>query len=204
MITAADIKNFEDDIEKCFLDKQILAPVHLSGGDEQIVIDLFEKYYQKGDWLFLTWRGHSQCLAAGVDPAQLKADILAGKSMSLCYKDPNIFTSAIVAGIFPQALGVAWGLKAQNSPNKVIVWAGDASCSTGTFNECLRYAENFDLPILFVVSDNDFSVGSPTMETWGYKDKEDQKRQWNSSKIVYYHYTFTQAHVGSNKGWVTF
>lgn len=204
MLTAQFIKDFEDDIEKCFLDKQIRAPVHLSGGDEQIVLDLFEKHYNKGDWLFLTWRGHPACLAAGVDPAVLKADILAGKSMSLCYKDPNIFTSAIVGGIFPQAVGAAWGLKAQNSPNKVICWAGDMSCSNGTFKECLTYAENFDLPILFVVSDNDFSVGSPTQETWGFQSKEDQKKQWDSSKIVYYHYELNQAHVGSNKGWVSF
>jgi len=197
MLTAQDITDFENDIAACFLDKQIRSPIHLAGGDEQIVLDIFEKHYNKGDWLFLTWRGHAQCLAAGVDPVQLKADIIAGKSMSLCYKDPNIFTSAIVAGIFPQAVGVAWGLKASNSPNKVICWAGDASSMTGTFNECLRYSENFDLPILFVVADNNFSVGSPSLETWGYQSKEEQLKQWDSPKILHYEYTLTRDHVGA-------
>lgn len=204
MITADEIKSFEDDIEQCFLDKKIRAPIHLTGGDEQQIIDVVQKHYKPGDWTFATWRAHGIALAIGCKPEWLKEEILAGHSMSICCDDPILSVSSIVGGIFPLAIGVAHTLKETNSPNKVMCWAGDSSCSNGTFKECLQYAENFDLPILFVVSDNHFSVGSPTMETWGFKNKEEQLKKWDSPKIVYYEYELNKAHVGSLRGWVSF
>src|SRR6185437_16186857 len=88
----------------------IQEPVHLDGGNEEQLIELFDKINER-DWVFGAWRQHYHCLLKGVPPAVLKAEILAGRSIALCFPEQRIFSSAIVAGICPIALGVALAIK---------------------------------------------------------------------------------------------
>ena len=58
-------------------------------------------------------------------------------------------------------------IKRRNGNECVWCFLGDMTGLTGIFNECLRYAENFLLPIKFIVEDNGVSVCSNAEETWG-------------------------------------
>lgn len=63
------------------------------------------------DWVFCSWRSHYPCLRKGVPREVLKAEIVAGRSMSLCFPAYRIVSSAIVTGVLPMAVGAAMGLK---------------------------------------------------------------------------------------------
>lgn len=189
MLTVSDLIAFERDIADAFNAGRIRAPVHLSGGGEETLIEIFREI-KREDWVLVQWRGHYHCLLHGVPPAQLRADILAGRSITLCYPEHRVLSSAIVGGILPIAVGIAWSLKRSNSPESVWAFVGDMTSMAGTFAECAKYARGHDLPIRLVVEDNGRSVCTPTQEVWG-------ERRKNEGKTRHYRYEAKFPHSGA-------
>ena len=109
-----DLVNFEKEIADLFNNKKIRAPIHLYSGNEEFLINFFKKI-NKNDWIFCSWRSHYQCLLKGVPKDELKKEILNGKSISLCFPKYKIYSSAIVGGNLPTAVGVALSLKRKKS-----------------------------------------------------------------------------------------
>ena len=190
MVTKEELIKFEDDIAKSFNNKEIRAPVHLYFNNEDEIMEIF-KAVQKDDWVCATWRNHYQCLLKGVPKEELKRRILHGKSMVMCIAEYNIVCSSIVGGIPSIAVGIAWGLKLENSPHRVWCFVGDMSMETGAFHEALKYAAGHQLPITWIVEDNGKSVETPTKETWGIPTGK-------GPSILYYKYTNTKVpHSGA-------
>jgi pyruvate dehydrogenase E1 component alpha subunit len=207
MVTKQFLIDFEDDIAQCFLDKKIRTPVHLSDGNEDILIEIF-KLINKNDWVFSTWRSHYHALLHGVEPSLLKQEILNGHSISLNFSNPKLFTSAIVGGICPIALGAAKALQLKELKQKVWCFIGDATYHTGIYHECKTYAIGHILPIQFVIEDNMLSAGSPTYTTWGTiprgQNKNGDPYTYLNSHEIYYSYTKNKyPHVGCGE-FVTF
>lgn len=195
-MTKEDLINFETEIAEIFNDGKIKAPIHLYYGNEEQMIDIFKKV-KSDDWVFCSWRSHYQCLLKGVPPETLKKDIINGKSITLCYPEYNIYSSAIVTGNIPIANGVAMDIKRKKGTNRVWCFVGDMTSETGTFFENWKYAVNHDLPITFVVEDNNKSVCTDTRKVWNTDklffeggDKE---------KIIYYKYESKYPHAGAGK-----
>ena len=97
---------FENNIAELFNNAKIKAPIHLYSNNEDNLIKIFKKI-KKNDWVFCSWRSHYQCLLKGVPPKIVEKEILNGKSISLCFPEYNIYSSAIVGGVIPIATGVA-------------------------------------------------------------------------------------------------
>jgi TPP-dependent pyruvate/acetoin dehydrogenase alpha subunit len=95
------------------------------------------------------------------------AEILAGRSMNITCPEHRFFTSAIVGGTLPIAVGVAAGLKRLGASRRVWCFVGDMASTTGAFHEVTTYAARQDLQIRFVVEDNGLSCNSPTDQCWG-------------------------------------
>lgn len=190
-----DLISFEDDIAKLFNKGLIKAPVHLYSGNEKEIIKVFKKI-KKNDWVLCSWRSHYQCLLKGVPKKKLTNKIIEGKSISLCFPEYKIFSSAIVGGIIPIAVGIALALKLKkNNSSKVYCFAGDMTSETGIFHECYKFSKNFNLPIKFVVEDNELSVCTDTKKSWGLK-KLTYKRK-NDPMIIYYKYNSKYPHAGA-------
>ena len=92
--------------------------------------------------------------------------------MKILFPERNFYSSSIVGGILPVALGVALSIKKRESKNKVWVFIGDMTFECGVIHETYKYAKNFKLPIKFVVEDNDLSTNTPTKKAWGKKSKK--------------------------------
>jgi pyruvate dehydrogenase E1 component alpha subunit len=107
----------------------------------------------------------------GVPPEEVKAEIMAGRSMTLCFPSHRFISSAIVGGIVPIAVGIALEIQRSGGDEKVWVFSGDMTATTGIYHECIQYAAGHALPIRFVVEDNGMSVCSETWETWGIRQK---------------------------------
>lgn len=187
---------FEEEIGNLFNNGEIKAPVHLYNGNEDEMINVFENI-SDNDWVFCTWRSHYQCLLKGVNSEELKNDIILGKSISLCYPEHNIYSSAIVTGILPIAVGVALDIKLKSEKKHVWCFVGDMTAETGSFYENYKYAINFDLPITFVIEDNSKSVCTETLNTWNHKEHSYSKPGMN--KIIYYKYSTKYPHAGAGK-----
>src|SRR3989338_8433116 len=114
-LTKQDLIEFEKRIEKLYKDAKIRAPIHLSGSGEEQLIEIF-KNIKKDDWVFSSYRNHYHALLKGIPQEWLEKEIVEGRSMHIMSKEHKFFTSSIVSGHLPIALGVALALKLKNSP----------------------------------------------------------------------------------------
>jgi pyruvate dehydrogenase E1 component alpha subunit len=195
LLTKEQLVAFETDIANCFNNAMIKAPIHLYDGNEEQMIDIF-KNVEPEDWVFCSWRSHYQCLLKGVPQEQLKKDILAGKSITLCYPEYNIYSSAIVTGNIPIATGAALDIKRKGGNNHVWCFVGDMTSETGTFFENWKYAVNHDLPITFVIENNGKSVCTETSKVWNTDELYFAKE---TRKIIYYEYQTKYPHAGAGQ-----
>jgi pyruvate dehydrogenase E1 component alpha subunit len=190
-----DLIDFEKRVKKVYEAGEIKAPIHLSGNNEDQLIKIF-KNIDKDDWVFSTWRNHYHALLHGFDPEELFNLIKEGSSMGINSVERKFYSSSIVGGILPIALGVAQSIKLKKQTNKVWCFIGDMTFETGVFHECYKFSRNFQLPIEFVVEDNNMSTNSPTDKTWGKKSKIPED-------VYYYEYERKYPHHGTGK-WVLF
>ena len=165
MMNREELINFETEIAEMFNAGKIRAPVHLYSGNEDEMIEVFRDV-QPEDWVMCSWRSHYQCLLKGVPPEEVRREILAGRSISLCFPEYRVVSSAIVGGIVPIAVGIAAGLKRSGAKGRVHCFMGEMTSETGTAHESIKYSENHKLPIRFIVEDNGKSVCTDTRETW--------------------------------------
>jgi len=193
-ITKEELIEFEKEISELFLDKKIHVPVHLSGNNEDQLIEIFEDINEK-DWVLSTHRNHYHVLLKGMPKEEFKELILSGESMHIYSEKYRILTSAIVGGILPIAVGMALAIKKKRQRRKVWVFIGDMAKETGMFHECHKYAARHELPIKFIIEDNGYSTDTPTQEVWGY--------QHTKSNIIRYEYERKFPHVGIG-AWVSF
>jgi len=189
--------DFENDIAETFNQGKIRAPIHLYSGNENFLINFFKKYIKKNDWVFCSWRSHYQCLLKGVPPKRLKKEILEGKSISLCFPEYKIYSSAIVGGVLPIAVGMALSLKRKKSRNKVYCFMGEMTSETGIAHETIKYSRNKKLPIHFIIEDNKKSVCTDTRKTWSQNKLTYEKS--SDKYITYYKYKLKYPHAGAGK-----
>jgi TPP-dependent pyruvate/acetoin dehydrogenase alpha subunit len=188
--------NFESNIASLFNAAKIKAPIHLYSNNEKKLIQIF-KNIKKNDWVFCSWRSHYQCLLKGVPEKKLKKEILDGKSISLCFPEYKIYSSAIVGGSLPIATGVAFSNKLRKIKSKVFCFVGDMTSETGIMHECLKFSMNKNLPIHFIVEDNEKSVCTDTKKAWSIKRLTLEKS--NTKFVTYYKYKLKFPHAGAGK-----
>lgn len=193
-MTKEELIEFEEEIAALFNTGKIRAPVHLYYGNEEAIIQVFRAIRDQ-DWVFCSWRSHYQCLLKGVPKDRVRDEIVAGRSISLCFPEQRVFSSAIVGGVLPIAVGAAMSIKQRGEDAKVYCFMGDMTAETGIAHESIKYSRNHRLPIHFIVEDNAKSVCSDTRETWNqprlsYEDVNDEY-------ISYYRYETKYPHAGA-------
>ena len=189
-----DLIKFEEEIAELFNGANISAPVHLYYGNEDQIIDVF-KNVRPQDWVFCSWRSHYQCLLKGVPTEEIKNEILAGRSISLCFPDYQIYSSALVGGSLPVAVGTAIAIKRKDEDSKVYCFMGDMTSETGIAHECIKYSRNHQLPIHFIIEDNSKSVCTDTRETWN--SNKLSYESVSDPMITYYRYESKYPHAGA-------
>ncbi len=199
MLTKEDLQSFEKEIAEIFATGAIRAPVHLRSGREDKLIDIFrDEEIGADDYVFGYWDSHELALLKGVPREELKQAILDGKSISLCFPEYKVLCSGLVASLMGVAVGVAWALKQQKQQGRAFIFCGEMSAETGTFHEAVKYAVHFDLPVKFIVCDNQLSVMTKTREVWGASDPWFKETRYEK-KIIYFQYINDYPHSGLGK-----
>lgn len=188
--TPESLRAFEEDIAQEFNAGKIRAPIHLESGNESQLLEIFRDV-GPNDWVLCSWRSHLKCLLRGVPPGELKAAIMRGRSITLCFPSHRILSSAIVGGILPIAVGLGMGIKRRGGSEKVWAFVGDMTALTGLAGECMMYSHNFDLPVEWVIEGNGKSVCTPTADAWNYNIPDRRPR------IRKYTYNLPYPHSGA-------
>ena len=199
MLTKEELIEFEVEMAECFDAAMIRAPVHLYNDNEEQIIEVFKKHnIGPDDWVLGSWRSHYQCLLKGVPREKLKAAILQGRSISLCFREQRVLCSGIVTGVLPIATGLALDIKRKGGSNKVYCFMGDMTSEPGVAHECIKYSRNHKLPIHFIIEDNGKSVCTDTRATWGQEKLTYEGV--NDEYVTYYKYKLDKyPHAGAGK-----
>jgi TPP-dependent pyruvate/acetoin dehydrogenase alpha subunit len=190
--TKKELIDFEKSVAEHWEAGDLPYLIHLSGGNEDFLIDLFNEEIKDGDWIFSTHRNHHHALLSGIPRNELLAKILAGNSMFVFDGNRHFYTSSVLAGTCAIAAGVAYTLKQSGSENWVYCFVGDGAQEQGHFYEAVMFVEAHDLPCMFVIEDNDRSVDSSLEERnptkWRFEDP---------SCVMRDEYTPTYPHAGN-------
>tara|TARA_E500000331_G_scaffold293041_1_gene290162 strand:- start:2109 stop:3308 length:1200 start_codon:yes stop_codon:yes gene_type:complete len=187
--TKEELIAFEDRIGDLYMDNQLPFLFHLSGGNEEQLIDIF-KDIKEGDYVISSHRNHYHALLHGIPPEVVEDRIKNGRSMFIYDRERNFFVSAIIGGTPAIAAGIAWALKRKGSDQKVWCFVGDGTEDNGHLSEAVRYADGFDLPCKFIIESNDRSCEASNADRWGKTGHP----TWDSSRVIKYHYECTYPH----------
>jgi pyruvate dehydrogenase E1 component alpha subunit len=197
--TKQQLIDFETRIKTLFEDGILPCLVHLSGGNEDMLIYLF-KNINPEDWVFSTHRSHYHYLLKGclqdsfeVVAKDLEDKILRGKSMFIFSKKYKFFTSSVLASTACIAAGVAASIKENKSSNRVVCFLGDAAEEEGHFYEAVSYVDGHRLPCDFIIEDNDRSCDTNKKQRRG---DAYENFKWPLSCVRRYDYDCAYPHGG--------
>ena len=155
------IRAFELVVAKARHEDRLPGLLHLSMGSEATAVGVIAELSEE-DRVYSSHRAHGHFLAAGVDQADLFAE-LAGRDSGLCrgrggsmhlMAERVVMASGIVGGTLPIALGHSLTLA---RGTVAIAFFGDGAVQTGTFHETLNLAALWDAPVLFVCENNGYA-----------------------------------------------
>ena len=111
--------------------------------------------------------------------------------MFLSSREHKFLCSSIVGGILPIAAGLALAAKLKGLDEKVWVFVGDMTASTGIFHEFGMFCQFRALDVEIVCEDNGMSTNTPSRQAWGTEHKP--------PVITHYRYERTYPHVGCGR-----
>jgi pyruvate dehydrogenase E1 component alpha subunit len=160
------IRKFEERLHEEFQRGDIPGYVHLYAGEEASAAGIMMHLNDK-DKIASTHRGHGHCLARGMDPRAMMAEIYGkvtgssrGKGGSMHMADHSIGimgTNGIVGAGAPLICGAALAAKYRGDGSVGISFVGDGASNQGTFLESLNLAAVWSLPAIFVVENNGYA-----------------------------------------------
>jgi pyruvate dehydrogenase E1 component alpha subunit len=160
------IREFDERVQHDFLMGKITGAVHVYCGEEAIAVGICAQLLSS-DYVTGTHRSHGHCLAKGIEPKAIMAElygkasgICRGKGGSMHISAPNLGmlgANGIVAAGLPIACGAALSAKLRKSRQVAVAFLGDGASNAGAFHEALNFASAFDLPVMFVVENNDLA-----------------------------------------------
>ena len=168
------IRAFEQRAAEMYTRARIGGYCHLNLGEEATVVGLAAALRPE-DYLFATYREHGYALARGAGPGQVMAELFGredglsrgrGGSMHLFDAGNRLLGGyGIVGGQLPLAAGVAFALAYRNAPAPdapaVMCLLGDATTNIGAFHESLNLAALWQLPVVYVIVNNQLGMGTP-------------------------------------------
>jgi pyruvate dehydrogenase E1 component alpha subunit len=145
--------------------------VHLYSGEEAIAVGVIGALdIALGDCFIGHYRDHAYALAAGSEPGQVMAEICGkvtgcskgkGGSMHICDAKLGFFGGyGIVGGNVPIALGLAYAIKYRGGDQVAVCFFGDGSMNQGGFHETLNMCQLLRVPVLFVLENNGYAMGT--------------------------------------------
>lgn len=167
-------RRFEEKAGQLYLKQKIRGFCHLYIGQEASTSGAVSAL-QKGDKWITAYRDHGHPLALGTSPDKIMAELFAkatgvskgkGGSMHLFDKEVNFMGGhGIVGGQIPLGAGIAFAEKYKKTDNLCICYMGDGAVRQGAFHEALNIAMTWKLPVIYVIENNGYAMGTSVGRT---------------------------------------
>jgi pyruvate dehydrogenase E1 component alpha subunit len=163
------IRRFEEKAEEMYTRAKIGGYCHLAIGEEATVVGAIS-VLDAADYLFASYRDHGVALARGAGPDAVMAELFGkegglahGRGGSMHLIDvPRRFLGGygIVGGQLPLAVGAALAIDYRDRHEAVLCLLGDGAVNIGSFHESLNLAAIWHLPVVFLVVNNQYGMGT--------------------------------------------
>lgn len=171
------IRRFEQAALKFYNGGKMAGFLHLYIGQEAVAMGTIS-LRGPDDHYITAYRDHGHALALGMSMNECMAEMYGkqtgcskgkGGSMHFFAPDKNFWGGhGIVAGQTPLGLGLAFGLKYLEKDGCCLCYLGDGAVNQGVFHESLNIAALFDLPIIYVIENNGYSMGTSQKRSSAY------------------------------------
>src|SRR6476469_5590461 len=165
------IRGFEERVAASYRDGEVPGFVHRSIGQEAAAVGACWPL-RPDDVITATHRGHGHCLAKGMSPVGMFAELMGrdagtnrGRGGSMHIADPGIGifgSNGIVAAGVPIAAGAATAAQLRRDGRVAVSFFGDGAVAHGTFHEAINLAAVWQLPVVFFCENNGYAEFSPT------------------------------------------
>ncbi len=173
------IRRFEERASEEYMAGRIGGFLHLAIGEEAAIVGTVSAL-RPDDPLTSTYREHGQALARGTDPRAIMAELLGratgicggrGGSMHLMDRERAFYGGyGIVGGAVPLALGLAWASHYRGDDRVSVTMFGEGAANQGVVSECFNMAGLWDLPIVFLILNNQYGMGTPVERAAAVED----------------------------------
>ncbi len=163
------IRRFEEKAGQLYGMGLIGGFCHLYIGQEAVVVGL-EAAAEEGDSRITTYRDHGHMLACGMDPKGVMAELTGridgyskgkGGSMHMFSKEKRFYGGhGIVGANVPLGAGIAFAEKYKGTDRVCFTYFGDGAANQGQVYETYNMAELWDLPVIFVIENNQYAMGT--------------------------------------------
>jgi TPP-dependent pyruvate/acetoin dehydrogenase alpha subunit len=170
----AEIRSFEEEVQKLFSRNLVRASTHLCSGQEAVSVGACSAL-EEGDTMTCTYRGHGAVIAMGAPLDRSMAEILGkeqglcggrGGSMHLTDRSVGALGSfAVVGAHLPFACGTAFASQYLDSGSVSLCFFGDGATNIGAFHEAMNLASIWKLPVVFMCENNLYGEYSPMAAT---------------------------------------
>jgi pyruvate dehydrogenase E1 component alpha subunit len=172
-------RKFEDMTSALYIQQKIRGFLHLYNGQEAVLAGSLLAMEQ-GDKMITAYRNHVQPIGLGVDPRKIMAELLGkvtgtsrgkGGSMHMFSKEHNFFGGhGIVGGQIPLGAGMAFADKYLNKSHVTLCYMGDGAVRQGSLHETFNMAMLWKLPVVFIVENNGYAMGTSVERTANHTD----------------------------------
>jgi len=173
------IRRFEERCAQLYVEGKIGGFLHLYIGQEAVGVGAMS-LLRPDDYFITSYRDHGYALARGTDPRPLMAELCGkiggisrGKGGSMHFYDVpagNFGGDGIVGGHLPIAAGMGYSIRLRESDQVVLCFFGDGAVNEGAFHEALNVSALWGLPVVFIIENNRYGMGTSTARASSVKD----------------------------------
>jgi len=173
------MRKFEEKAGQLYIQQKIKGFCHLYIGQEALVAGSVSAM-KKGDNLITAYRDHAHALGMGLAPNRLMAELYGkatgstkGKGGSMHIFDVenrNFGGHAIVGAQIPMGAGIAFAEKYKGTENATLCFMGDGAVRQGSLHETFNMAMTWKLPVIFVIENNNYAMGTSVERTSNVTD----------------------------------
>jgi len=173
------IRRFEERSAQLYVEGKIGGFLHLYIGQEAVGVGAMS-LLRPDDYFITSYRDHGYALARGTDPRPLLAELCGkatgisrGKGGSMHFYDlprGNFGGDGIVGGHLPVAAGMGYGIRLRGTDQVCLCFFGDGAVNEGAFHEALNISALWDLPVVYIIENNRYGMGTALDRASSVKD----------------------------------
>ena len=191
--TMVTIRNFEELGIYEMGQRRLSGSVHSSAGQEAVPTGICA-HLNDTDYVASTHRGHGHCIAKGVDPTLMMAELFVrstgtnkGKGGSMHIADMSkgmLGTNGVVAASVPLAVGAALTSSIKSTGRVAVAFFGDGGANQGVLHESMNLASVWKLPVIFVCENNLYAESTPVEYALSVQNIADRAAGYNMPGVV--------------------